>query len=547
MNEERSPFGRVVRGSLSRGLEVHLDEGQSIEALRAGQFAVLQGREHEFFGMITDLGLASVNDGPLDAPPPQPLLDRIVRGTALYGTATVRLSLMSPSRRGGRSDFEPQPAKTVPGHFSAAFSATAEDVGRVFGEDRQGDASHFEIGSPLEMAGIPLCLRVDRLVERSSGIFGKSGTGKTFLTRLALSAIMRNRSADAPVALVFDMHNEYGQAARIEGEDGKRTVIGLQTLFGPGRVEVFAVGRRTARRVDFDVHIPYSQIEPEDVLLLHEELRLHRTAAESAYLLHRKLGKQWLRRVLEGDPEELAGETEANRTSLQALINKLRFLQHQCEAFLVPDDRMPSGPDPVERILSNLLAGRSTIVEFGNCRAPVQYMLVANILSRRLHERYVTLMEKHLTEGNPAPRPLVIAIEEAHKFLSPTLADQTIFGTIAREMRKYNVTLLVVDQRPSGIDPEILSQLGTKLACLLDNDRDVEAVLSGVSNGSGLRGVLASLATRRQALIMGHAVPMPVVIDTRVYGDEAFLRAMDYQDPAQRKAAARRDIEATFS
>ena len=49
----------------------------------------------------------------------------------------------------------------------------------------------------------------------------------------------------------------------------------------------------------------------------------------------------------------------------------------------------------------------------------------------------------------------MITIEEAHKFLSPGLAEQTIFGTIAREMRKYSVTLLVIDQRPSGIDPEI--------------------------------------------------------------------------------------------
>ena len=48
-------------------------------------------------------------------------------------------------------------------------------------------------------------------------------------------------------------------------------------------------------------------------------------------------------------------------------------------------------------------------------------------------------------------------------------------------MRKYNVTLLVVDQRPSGIDDEIMSQIGTKLTCLLDSDRDVDAVLSGVS------------------------------------------------------------------
>src|SRR5262249_13353043 len=121
-----------------------------------------------------------------------------------------------------------------------------------------------------------------------------------------------------------------------------------------------------------------------------------------------------------------------------------------------------------------------------------------------------------------------------------------IFGTIAREMRKYSVTLLVIDQRPSGIDPEIVSQLGTKMACLLDNDRDMDAVLSGVSSGAGLRGILASLATRQQALIVRHAVPMPVVVDTRDYGSLPFMRAMGQRTREERTAAARREISEIF-
>ena len=124
------------------------------------------------------------------------------------------------------------------------------------------------------------------------------------------------------------------------------------------------------------------------------------------------------------------------------------------------------------------------------------------------------------------PIPLVICIEEAHKFLSPALVSQTIFGTIARELRKYNVTLLVVDQRPSGIDDEVMSQIGTRVTCLLNDEKDIDSVLTGVPGARELRGVLASLDSKQQALILGHAVPMPVVIRTRTYDDEAFRRAM---------------------
>jgi DNA helicase HerA-like ATPase len=140
---------------------------------------------------------------------------------------------------------------------------------------------------------------------------------------------------------------------------------------------------------------------------------------------------------------------------------------------------------------------------------------------------------------------VVIVIEEAHKFLDPQIAGHTIFGTIARELRKYNVTLLIVDQRPSGIDDEVMSQIGTRVTCLLDNEADIRAVFSGVSGASALREVLARLDTRQQALILGHAVPMPVVVRTRDY-DPAFYAAIGAAEDATLHERARRGKEALF-
>ena len=92
-------------------------------------------------------------------------------------------------------------------------------------------------------------------------------------------------------------------------------------------------------------------------------------------------------------------------------------------------------------------------------------------------------------------------------------------------MRKYYVSLLIVDQRPSGIDEEVLSQIGTKIVALLNDEKDIQAILTGVRNSSGLRSILATLDTKKQALVLGHAVPMPVVIKTREY-DSEFYAAM---------------------
>ena len=171
--------------------------------------------------------------------------------------------------------------------------------------------------------------------------------------------------------------------------------------------------------------------------------------------------------------------------------------------------------------------GISIIIEFGNFTSTFCYLLIANIITRRIHTLYIQKTEQFLGSQRKAdePKKLMITIEEAHKFLNPQAARQTIFGTIAREMRKYYVSFLVVDQRPSGIDPEVLSQIGTKIVAQLNDEKDIQAVLTGVNNATQLRTVLAGLETKKQVVLLGHAIAMPIVIQTREY-DEEFYRAV---------------------
>jgi DNA helicase HerA-like ATPase len=209
--------------------------------------------------------------------------------------------------------------------------------------------------------------------------------------------------------------------------------------------------------------------------------------------------------------------------------------------FLVPHAQV----NAVDSILEYLDRGVNVVLEFGRHRDITAYMLVANMLARRIYQRYQEKTEVAMAGKVTAPTPLVITIEEAHKFLNHEIANQTIFGEIAREMRKYNVTLLVIDQRPSAIDEEIMSQLGTKITCLLDNEKDIEAVLAGVSGKNELKTVLARLAPKQQALIFGHAVPMPVAFRPKDWGTaksyEEFSRGGDSAEKADK------DIKDLFS
>ena len=62
-----------------------------------------------------------------------------------------------------------------------------------------------------------------------------------------------------------------------------------------------------------------------------------------------------------------------------------------------------------------------------------------------------------------------------------------------------------------------MSQIGTRITALLNDEKDIDAIFTGVSGGQNLRSVLAKLDSKQQALLLGHAVPMPVVVRTRPY------------------------------
>ena len=505
-------LGMVVEGSVSRGTEIRLDGLTSVEDVKLGTFVTIQGQRQRFFGVVTDVTLGSADDSLKHAPPDvqDPFIAEVVSGTVAYGTVKVLPTLTMPAALGDSEG--PSPAKTVPAHFSRSYTASERDVEAVFGGE---DGRHFWVGNPLEME-TKVCLDLGALVERSMGVFGKSGTGKTFLTRLLLVGILQS---DLASALVFDMHSEYGWQGR--NPERGTFVKGLKQLF-PSKVAVFSLDEESSRQrglsPDEVVHIAYDDIEPEDIEVLQENLGLSQVATDAAYTLERHFGgRSWFEKFTSMEGRDavfgLASDIGVQPHALSALHNRLeRLTRHP---FLGPGGR----EDSVRRILEHLDRGMHVVLEFGRYGNDLNaYILVANLLTRRIHERYVRRKEEAEGGAGLEPRPLVITIEEAHKFLSPSVARQTIFGTIARELRKYNVTLMVIDQRPGAIDSEVMSQVGTKLTCLLDNDRDIEAVLGGAPGGRELRTVLSRLESNRQALIFGHAVPMPVVIRTRDYG-----------------------------
>lgn len=521
MNKKK--LGVIVSGSLTQGFAMRIDPDADLEEIKTGKFVCIAGSRYKFFSLITDLAIeVSHPDILLFPPTPQEtLLTTMLKRKDVYATAVLKPMLMLDHQD------QPMPVKTIPSHFAAVHEASKRDVALIFGDEADPSKKFFNIGCPLDMH-TPVCLNLEKLTERSNGIFGKTGTGKTFLTRLVLAGLIKH---DKAVNLIFDMHSEYGLQARQEGTT-RAFVKGLKTLF-PDKVVIFSLDPASTRRrggmPDVELVLSYQAVTVEDILSLQQELNLHATALEAAYLIAAKYKQQWLEVLLrQGESlKEFAQELGAHPESIAALYRKLKRIERL--PFFKSTQQAGAYKDVsvIDQMIEYIDRGKSIIVEFGNYTSTFVYLLIANMISRRIHTLYVEKTEKFLGSQRieDEPKKLMITIEEAHKFLNAHTARQTIFGIIAREMRKYYVALLVVDQRPSEIDEEIISQIGTKIVAQLNDEKDIQAVLTGVSGAQNLRTILATLDTKKQALLLGHALTMPVVVQTREY-DEAFYRAM---------------------
>ena len=260
---------------------------------------------------------------------------------------------------------------------------------------------------------------------------------------------------------------------------------------------------------DFNLEIAESDIQPEDIELLTRELNLKETTPTTLDALVQQL---WPGQLVPANSRHMKVRRDRSRTRTarrsppptawqpgptQAGVNVMA-----AEGLHSKLDRVFNLPYVVEKPAADSLgeiikrpgsrAARGAVLwrardaTWITCWSPTCSPAASATPGKRRTNEF-------RSHGAKEPRPLVIVVEEAHKLLNREMAAQTTFSTIAREMRKYYVTLLIIDQRPSQIYDEVMSQLGTRISGWLGDEDDIQAVLSGLAGRDALRGMLARL------------------------------------------------------
>ena len=544
---ENKIIGYIVGGGLKESFRVRL----TVDPLtvQEGAFVVIESGDYHFYGLVTDMQLGATDDRFADEKSDRlpAALAKALHGQTLYTNLEVLPALMlerGPDPASAEYDIwvkkigdqvpHPKPVKTVPPHHSQVRMANEGDIAEIFGDPNVD--GKFIIGYTREQ-GHPVCIDMEKFVQRSSGVFGATGTGKSFLTRLVLAGLMHYNKASV---LVLDMHNEYGFDD--VASDTKKAVTGLKTKF-KSKIRVVGLGAGATIRgqvPDFNLEISTGDISTADIETLSRELNLKETTPTTLNALFGSFKNEWFARFKAMNREEVEVEDEkgkmkrvphpdsvaawadsngVNVMAAEALHDKLRRL------FGKPYIVEKPAADSVKNIIDALENGQHVVLSYGEHESDLDYLLVSNLLTRKIRAAWEKKTNEFRTHGKSEPRPLVIVVEEAHKLLNREMAAQTTFATIARELRKYYVTLLIVDQRPSQIYDEVMSQLGTRISGWLGDDLDIQAVLSGLSGRDALRGMLARLQPKEEVLLLGWGVPMPLPVKSRRY-DDAFWKEL---------------------
>lgn len=538
--QNRKSIGYIIGGGLKESFRARLQVPS--QEIQEGAFVVIENLPWHFYGLVTDIQLGATDprfaDEQSEARLPAQIA-ALLHGQTLYTNLEVLPALMldvgpdiespeyarwlSAIDSGLRAQPRPVPVKTVPPHHSKVYLAHEGDIAEIFGKDEKGN---FVIGYTREQ-GHPVRINMEKFVQRSSGIFGATGTGKSFLTRMVLAGLIQYNKASV---LIFDMHNEYG-LDDTASDTGER-VVGLKTKFR-SKVRVVGLGAGVMIRgqaADFNLEIAMRDIRPADVELLARELNLRETTPTTLDALQKTFGPQnWFNEfrqlkvgsVIETEdgkkipaPDSVAYWANAegvNIAAAEGLHNKMRRLFNT--EYIVENPTL----NGIHEIIKSLEAGQHVVLSFGGHESDLDYLLVSNLLTRYIRNRWEASANAFRSTSKNEPRPLVIVVEEAHKLLNREMARQTTFSTIARELRKYYVTLLIIDQRPSQIYDEVMSQLGTRISGWLGDEEDIRAVLSGLSGRDSLRGMLARLQQKEEVLLLGWGVLMPLPVRSRRY------------------------------
>jgi hypothetical protein len=387
---------------------------------------------------------------------------------------------------------------SYPAPGAKVFPVSGDDMKQMFAADER---ANIEIGTVYPTTDVRGALYVDALLGKHFALLGSTGTGKSTSAALIMHRIC-DLSPEGHIVMI-DPHGEYSAAFKGVGE-----LFNVENLAMPywlmnfeEHCEVLITTSGSERQRDSDIlakcllqaraknraaegmtkltvdsPIPYALSDLSSAIT--NEMGLLNKASDTAPYMRLKTKID----ELKADPRYhfmFSGMLIAD--SMTSFISKIF--------------RLPAKGKPI------------SIVDVSGVPSDIVSVVVA-VLSR-------LVFDYAIWSRNEVPRPVLLICEEAHRYVPSDKtghgqAVRKILERIAKEGRKYGVSLGLITQRPSDLAEGVLSQCGTIIAMRLNNERDQLFVKSAMPEGArGFLDVIPALRNR-ECIVCGEGVSIPI-------------------------------------
>jgi uncharacterized protein len=390
----------------------------------------------------------------------------------------------------------------VPG--AEIYPVSSLDMGEMYAA---ADRPHIEVGTVFPTRDIRGALFIDALLGKHFALLGSTGTGKSTSAALILHRICE--MAPEGHIVMIDPHGEYSAAF-----EGNGAIYDVSNLAMPywlmnfeEHCEVFVTSSGSNRQMDADIlakcllGAKAKNRAAEGVPKLTVDSPIPYLLSDLTSLIQLEMGKL-----------DKAGDS-APYLRLKTKIDEIKAdprYSFMFSGMLVADTmadfiarifRLPGNGKPI------------SIIDVSGVPSEITSVVVA-VLSRMVFDHAIW-------SRGEQQRPVLLVCEEAHRYVpNERNADGSsvgrILSRIAKEGRKYGVSLGLITQRPSDLAEGVLSQCGTIIAMRLNNERDQAFVKAAMPEGA--KGFLDSIPAlrNREAIICGEGVSIPirVALDT---------------------------------
>ncbi len=554
--------GSILEASFEKGLVACLMRGEDPEDYPIGSLAIVDTDKNSYLTILNEVQYTGSLSPSVLLGIPDELRDSIIHHVRReYVDYYVKLIPIAKYSKEKKISEKPD---TIPPYGAKLIKAAPNDIALYYGTPDWHRT--FPLGRPKLIGEVGFAIPVDikNLVNLNFGIYGKSGSGKTFIANLLVGYGMLyslyNRGEEDYIDirfLIFDMHDEYS----LDVLDNNRKPIakGVANIFKDEFI-ICTPDIENHRRYNMKfLPIPLYNISSKYLGMIAEPL-----GVSQAFLDNLKTFENIIRRVLRrsgntilSDPgywvlglilseetidrivglfdnrrsEFIESDPSVTKRTLRSIMEIIEEKIEEEGAALasfkagrrrlirlldMPVSLKKKYSVVIDEIVESLIdpGGKSIVISMGRFEKTMTvYLALANLIGERLRQH----LQRRIAEGiEEIPTKIIILLEEAHKFLERRAGAYSPFGVIAREMRKRGVIVVPIDQKPGDLDPDVTSMIWTNMVFALTDSRDVSAALIGIENPRLYENIVYSLRPG-EAVIYGPAVKFPVVLSIEDY------------------------------